>query len=153
MGSDCISSWSLLIFLLWIDCLFEIRKIAACFLWLSLPAYYRVTDEAYLAETVVWPIFFLMNVFIALKGTHFLYLFRCVGTRRRGVMSRDVCNYSNQQIISYVVNMKQNWPVLAAFSVFYVEKCTCVLFFLTVIILLMNWEKLETSVFSPLKGT
>ena len=30
---------------------FEIHKIAACFLWLSLPAYYRVTDEAYLAET------------------------------------------------------------------------------------------------------
>ena len=27
---------------------------------------------------VVWPIFFLMNVFIALKGTHFLFLFaRC----------------------------------------------------------------------------
>ena len=30
---------------LWIDCLFEIRKIAACFLWLSLPGGYRVTDE------------------------------------------------------------------------------------------------------------
>ena len=24
---------------------------------------------------VVWPIFFLMNIFIALKGTHFLFLF------------------------------------------------------------------------------
>ena len=36
---------------LWIDCLFEIRKIAACFPWLSLPAHYRVTDEALLAET------------------------------------------------------------------------------------------------------
>ena len=36
---------------LWIDYLFEIRKIAACFLWLSLPAHYRVTDEALLAET------------------------------------------------------------------------------------------------------
>ena len=35
----------------WIDCLFEIRKIAACFLWLSLPGDYRVTDEALLAET------------------------------------------------------------------------------------------------------
>ena len=32
-------------------CLFEIRKIAACFLWLSLPGHYRVTDEALLAET------------------------------------------------------------------------------------------------------
>ena len=36
---------------LWIDCLFEIRKIAVCFLWLSLPSDYRVTDEALLAET------------------------------------------------------------------------------------------------------
>ena len=36
---------------LWIDCLFEIRKIAVCFHWLSLPDDYRVTDEALLAET------------------------------------------------------------------------------------------------------
>ena len=36
---------------LWIDCLFEIRKIAVYFLWLSLPGDYRVTDEALLAET------------------------------------------------------------------------------------------------------
>ena len=36
---------------LWIDCLFEIRKIAVWFLWLSLPGNCRVTDEALLAET------------------------------------------------------------------------------------------------------
>ena len=36
---------------LWIDFLFEICKIAVCFLWLSLPGDYRVTDEALLAET------------------------------------------------------------------------------------------------------
>ena len=36
---------------LWIDCLFEIRKTAVCFLWLSLPGDCRVTDEALLAET------------------------------------------------------------------------------------------------------
>ena len=36
---------------LWIDCLFEIGEIAVCFLWLSLPSHYRVTDEALLAET------------------------------------------------------------------------------------------------------
>ena len=41
----------LIYFSLWIDCLFEIRKIAVCFLWLSLPGDYRVTDEALLAET------------------------------------------------------------------------------------------------------
>ena len=34
-----------------IDCLFEIRKIAVCFLWLSMPGDYRVTDEALLSET------------------------------------------------------------------------------------------------------
>ena len=34
-----------------IDCLFEIRKIAVCFFWLSLPGDNRVTDEALLAET------------------------------------------------------------------------------------------------------
>ena len=36
---------------LWIDCLLEIRKIAECFLWLSLPGDCRVTDKALLAET------------------------------------------------------------------------------------------------------
>ena len=36
---------------LWIDCLFEIRKIVVCFLLLSLPGHYRATDEALLAET------------------------------------------------------------------------------------------------------
>ena len=36
---------------LWINCLSEIRKIVVCFLWLSLPADYRVTDETLLAET------------------------------------------------------------------------------------------------------
>ena len=38
---------------LWIDRLrvFEIRKIAVCFLWPSLPGHYRVTDEALLADT------------------------------------------------------------------------------------------------------
>ena len=36
---------------LWINCLFEIRKIAVCFFWLSLPDHYSVTDEALLAET------------------------------------------------------------------------------------------------------
>ena len=34
-----------------IDCLFEIRKIEVCFLWILLPGDYRVTDEALLAET------------------------------------------------------------------------------------------------------
>ena len=36
---------------LWIDYLFEIRKITVCFLCFSLPGDCRVTDEALLAET------------------------------------------------------------------------------------------------------
>ena len=35
---------------LWLDCLFEIRKIAVCFPWLSMPGDYRVTDETLLGE-------------------------------------------------------------------------------------------------------
>ena len=51
-GEKCIfSNFNLIYISLWIDCLFEIRKIAVCFLWLSLPGDYRVTDEALLAET------------------------------------------------------------------------------------------------------
>ena len=34
-----------------IDCIFGIRKIAVCFLRLSLPGHYMATDEALLAET------------------------------------------------------------------------------------------------------
>ena len=30
---------------------------------------YRVTDEALIAETMVWPNFLLINVFFALKGS------------------------------------------------------------------------------------
>ena len=30
---------------------------------------YRVTDEALIDETMVWPNFFLMKVFFALKGS------------------------------------------------------------------------------------
>ena len=69
---------------LWIDCLFEIRKIAVCFLWLSLPGDYRVTDEALLAKNyVVWPTVFLMKFFIALKGSHFWCLLEA-GVGRQG---------------------------------------------------------------------
>ena len=30
---------------------------------------YRVTDDALIAETAVWPNFYLMNIFFALKGS------------------------------------------------------------------------------------
>ena len=47
----CFLTLILIYISLWIDCLFEIRNIAVCFLGLSLPSHYRVTDEALLAET------------------------------------------------------------------------------------------------------
>ena len=41
----------------------------------SICQHYRVTDEALIAETMVWPNFFLMNVFFALKESQVLLLF------------------------------------------------------------------------------
>ena len=60
---------------LWIDCLFEIRKIAVFPLafiagWLQ-GHWWGFISRNY----VVWPTFLLMNVFIALKGYHFWFLF------------------------------------------------------------------------------
>ena len=39
---------------------------------------YRVTDEALIAETAVWPNFFLMNVFFALKGSKLFIIIICI---------------------------------------------------------------------------
>ena len=59
-----------------IDCLFEIRKIAVCFLWLSLPGHYRVTDEALLAETTSYdPSSFLWMFSLLLKELIFYFYF------------------------------------------------------------------------------
>ena len=60
---------------LWIDCLFEIRIIAMFPLafiagWLQ-GHWWGFISRNY----VVWPTFLLMNVFIALKGSHFWFLF------------------------------------------------------------------------------
>ena len=60
---------------LWIDCLFEICKIAVFPLafiagWLQ-GHWWGFISRNY----VVWPTFLLMNVFIALKGSHFWFLF------------------------------------------------------------------------------
>ena len=107
MGSDCISSWSLLIFFtfhihvfkwfligldsysrqvfiyldpvliyisLWIDCLFEIRKIAV-FLLAFIAGWLQGHWWGFISRNyIVWPTFLLMNVFIALKGSHFWFL-------------------------------------------------------------------------------
>ena len=36
---------------------------------------YRVTDEALIAEIAVWPNFFLMNIFFALKGSKLFHYY------------------------------------------------------------------------------
>ena len=48
------------------DCLVKICKFTALSSG-SFSQIYRVTDEALIAETAVWPNFFLINVFFALK--------------------------------------------------------------------------------------
>ena len=50
------------------DCHVKICKLTA-FSSGSFCQIYRVTDEALIAKTAVWPNFFLMNVFFALKGS------------------------------------------------------------------------------------
>ena len=45
----------------------------------------RVTDEALIAETMVWPIFFRMKVFLALKGSIFLLFLIAIHVRAENV--------------------------------------------------------------------
>ena len=47
----------------------NILSLLYCFTFIDKEHLYRVTDEALIAETMVWPNFFLMNVFFALKGS------------------------------------------------------------------------------------
>ena len=59
---------------LWIDCLFEIRKIAV-FLLAFIAGWLQGHWWGFISRNyVVWPTFLLMNVFIALKGSHFWFL-------------------------------------------------------------------------------
>ena len=77
--SHCQFWFSLLRISLWLKCpdqilfkdrsmrrMIDIFSVACRFIW-NWPNAYKVR--------VVWPIFFLMNIFIALKGTRFLFLF------------------------------------------------------------------------------
>ena len=60
---------------------------------------YRVSDEALIAEAAVWPNFFLMNVFFALKGSKLFII----------IISRFVwlvtvgCTHSLLKVVSYVL--------------------------------------------------
>ena len=57
-------------------CLFEIHKIASCFPWLSLQSHYRVTDQAFLAETLKHgPSTFIQMCSLLLKERTFVFLY------------------------------------------------------------------------------
>ena len=43
----------------------------------------RVTDEALIAETAVWPNFFLMNIFSALEGSKLFIIIGCYFVLRK----------------------------------------------------------------------
>ena len=74
IGLDLYSRHILIFISLRIDCLFEIRKISECFLWLSLPGHYRVTDEALLAEITQYdPSSFLLLFSLLFKELIFYF--------------------------------------------------------------------------------
>ena len=64
---------------------------------------YRVTNEALIAETMVWPNFFLMNVFFAPKGSkHFIIIsYHCSWMLCRVAAVKSLPNSSIVQIIFY----------------------------------------------------
>ena len=63
---------------LWIDCLFEVRKVAVWFLWLLLPGGCRVADEALLAEITKYdPPSFLWMFSLLLKDLISDFIFHC----------------------------------------------------------------------------
>ena len=71
MPFDCSSSCSLLFYYFYQslnDCHVNYYKFTV-FSTGSFCQIYRVTDQALIAETAVWPNFFLMNIFFALKGS------------------------------------------------------------------------------------
>ena len=47
----------------------------------------RVTEEAYVAETAVWPITFLISMLTALKGSQFYFFLYPVGTGKSDITS------------------------------------------------------------------
>ena len=86
----------LIFFSLWIDCLFEILQNCSMFPLAFVCGSLQGHWWGFISRNfVVWPIFFLMNVFTALKGTHFLLLFHvhsCIVPIRYdwNIVERDV---------------------------------------------------------------
>ena len=66
----------------WIDCLFEIRKIAVCVLWLSLPGWLQSHWWGFISRNyVVWPAF-LLSLLLKDLISDFLFDFTAAGVVR-----------------------------------------------------------------------
>ena len=67
----------------------------------------RVTDEALIAKTAVWPNFFLMNIFFALKGSKLFIIICChcswILCRVAAVKSLPALIYSADYILLLVL--------------------------------------------------
>ena len=90
---------------LWIDCLFEIHKIAACFPLAFVAKSIQGHWWGFLSRNVeVWPIYFLTKVFTALKGTHF-----CIF-----IGYRNVPKFSDRQVWANSADPDQTAPLQTA---------------------------------------
>ena len=67
---------------------------------------YRVTDEALIAETAVWPNFFLMNVFVALKGSK---LFIIITSSGGGILIAVKNEYNGEDVPELDTNCEIVW--------------------------------------------
>ena len=66
------------------------------FLLLSLQGHYRVTDENLLFETAQYGPYTFFRVFIALKGTYFLYFYLSSAIAQIKVSNSPVTNYTKK---------------------------------------------------------
>ena len=73
---------------------------------------YRVTDEAIIAETMVWPNFFFINVFFAVKGSKLFIIisYHCswMLCRVAAVKSLPALIYSADYILLLVLEIMEN---------------------------------------------
>ena len=84
----------------------------------DIPKAYRVTDEVWIVETVVWPSFFLMNVFFALKGSK-LFSVNIYSTEWSEVRQLGIIEHQSGRSWSVDENAYNSWTawyILIKFS-------------------------------------
>ena len=89
---------------------------------------YRVTEEAQVAETAVWPIIFLMNMLTALKGSQCFYSQNQYVARQLEVSGKPVlCLHVTEIQVSRYVNLVLNTSqvrMLVAIAIFRLKRLT-----------------------------